>query len=276
MRVAIAERDDPVPVRHAHGRATLRRRAGASGGRAALRPPQPADDHLGTRGVSGHQGRPTLLSNAETWARIGLLALHGAREYARIGTAPEPGATLLTVGVSGLRPGGPRGSPTALGCSTSCRVSGTVDRCWSAASTAPGRRGRRWPACGCPRPGCERSARRSGPACCCRSEPTTARSSSPAASSSTWPDRAPAAAGRASTGSPRWRRRSTRSARGVGGTARVDELAGLVVRRGACAHPDGTVRLVRSLLSTFASEVSAHASGACRWTWPAEAERGVA
>ncbi|MGH3346026.1 MAG: NADH-ubiquinone oxidoreductase-F iron-sulfur binding region domain-containing protein, partial [Nocardioides sp.] len=64
--------------------------------------------------------------------------------------------------------------------------------------------------------------------------------------------------------------------RGVGGTARVEELSRLVVRRGACAHPDGTVRLVRSLLSTFAAEVAAHASAACRWNRFDDAERGVA
>ena len=53
---------------------------------------------------------------------------------------------------------------------------------------------------------------------------------------------------------------------GRGGTSRVEELARLVVRRGACAHPDGTVRLVRSLLSTFAGEVAAHAEGGCAWS----------
>ncbi len=50
---------------------------------------------------------------------------------------------------------------------------------------------------------------------------------------------------------------------GRGGPVRVTELAGLVERRGACAHPDGTVRLVRSLLGTFAAEVAAHAEGRC-------------
>lgn len=30
---------------------------------------------------------------------------------------------------------------------------------------------------------------------------------------------------------------------------RIAELSGLVEGRGACAHPDGTVRLVRSLLA---------------------------
>jgi NADH:ubiquinone oxidoreductase subunit F (NADH-binding) len=67
-----------------------------------------------------------------------------------------------------------------------------------------------------------------------------------------------------------------RATTGEGGTARVEELSRLVVRRGACAHPDGTVRLVRSLLSTFAPEVAAHSSGRCDWRDRDEVERGVA
>ena len=60
---------------------------------------------------------------------------------------------------------------------------------------------------------------------------------------------------------------------GRGGTSRVEELARLVVRRGACAHPDGTVRLVRSMLGTFAAEVAAHATGDCRWVGRARGRR---
>ena len=63
---------------------------------------------------------------------------------------------------------------------------------------------------------------------------------------------------------------------GRGGTARLEELSRLVVRRGACAHPDGTVRLVRSLLSTFAVEVEVHAFGECRWNDADDALGGVA
>jgi NADH:ubiquinone oxidoreductase subunit F (NADH-binding) len=52
------------------------------------------------------------------------------------------------------------------------------------------------------------------------------------------------------------------------GTARVEQLASLVERRGACAHPDGTVRLVRSLLTTYPYEVDRHGAGHCSWTRP--------
>jgi NADH:ubiquinone oxidoreductase subunit F (NADH-binding) len=48
-----------------------------------------------------------------------------------------------------------------------------------------------------------------------------------------------------------------------GSLEKVERLRALVVGRGACAHPDGTVRLVASALAAFPSEVAAHAAGEC-------------
>ena len=49
-----------------------------------------------------------------------------------------------------------------------------------------------------------------------------------------------------------------------GPAGRVKELCGLVTRRGACAHPDGTARLVASMLARFPDEVDSHSLGTCR------------
>jgi NADH:ubiquinone oxidoreductase subunit F (NADH-binding) len=48
------------------------------------------------------------------------------------------------------------------------------------------------------------------------------------------------------------------------GTKRIERLAALVHRRGACGHPDGAVRLILSALDTFSGEFADHARhGAC-------------
>ena len=49
------------------------------------------------------------------------------------------------------------------------------------------------------------------------------------------------------------------------GTERIEQLATLVARRGACAHPDGTLRLVQSMLTAFPDEVQSHARGLCTY-----------
>ena len=47
---------------------------------------------------------------------------------------------------------------------------------------------------------------------------------------------------------------------------RVPRLHAQIARRGACAHPDGTLGLVMSALEVFSSEVEAHRSGRCTAT----------
>lgn len=212
--------------------------------------------------VEGHRRRPTVLSNAETWAHVGLLAHRGVAGYARHGTDDEPGTTLLTLGVRGRRstvvevPYGARlrdvlpaeawGRPALLGgfhgswvtweTLASLRVS--VDRL-RLLGTPLGAGVVLLPAPGeCPLRLTSRivdylagqSAGRCGP--CLNGLPALASAL-----------RAVAA--------------------GSGRTDRLTTLAGMVERRGACAHPDGTARLVRSLLTALPGEVDAHLRGGC-------------
>ena len=67
----------------------------------------------------------------------------------------------------------------------------------------------------------------------------------------------------------------TRLARGQvdpGLPARLARRLGEVDGRGACRHPDGAVRLVRSALRVFADDVSAHADGrpCAYWSRPTQ------
>jgi NADH:ubiquinone oxidoreductase subunit F (NADH-binding) len=48
--------------------------------------------------------------------------------------------------------------------------------------------------------------------------------------------------------------------------ADLERWSGLVHGRGACHHPDGTIRFVRSALRVFAAEIGHHAHGSCTGT----------
>ena len=60
-------------------------------------PPRPFE-----RGVAR---RPTLIQNVETLAHVALIARHGAHWFRQIGTAAEPGSTLVTLGGAVAAPG---------------------------------------------------------------------------------------------------------------------------------------------------------------------------
>jgi hypothetical protein len=51
-----------------------------------------------------------------------------------------------------------------------------------------------------------------------------------------------------------------------GELANLRRLAGLVAGRGACHHPDGTIRFVASALDVFAREIAEHGRGQCTAT----------
>jgi NADH:ubiquinone oxidoreductase subunit F (NADH-binding) len=219
--------------------------------------------------VKGLRGRPTLLSNAETYAQVAALAAMGPDRYSEQGLREEPGTTLLTVAGDG-----PNGVVLEVGFGTplaevlrlcgfppdSAVLMGGYHGAWLPPHETATRRVSRTDLTdagvslgagvvlpldegACPVTLTARvveylagqSALRCGP---CRNG---------------LPALAEATALLADEGAP-------------GAVDRMIDVADTVTGRGACAHPDGTVRLVRSLLRTFPEEVAAHQRRRCRAT----------
>ncbi len=95
----------------------------------------------GRAGHASHSGvgqRPTLLSNAETFAQLAMLAMLGPEAYASAGTSAEPGTLLLTVGGAVSRPSW-RCRPACCSARYStCAAPTPGTACSSAATTAAG------------------------------------------------------------------------------------------------------------------------------------------
>ncbi|WP_235095880.1 NADH-quinone oxidoreductase subunit NuoF family protein [Streptomyces sp. A1-5] len=84
--------------------------------------PAPLKARAADGGTGGVRRRPTLLSNAETWAQLAIAARLGPDAYAAVGTADEPGTVLLTVN----RPGT---DPLVVEVPTGTRLGPVLDAC---------------------------------------------------------------------------------------------------------------------------------------------------
>ena len=229
------------------------------------RPPRLSDRGLG--------GRPTLVQNVETLAHVALIARYGASWFRAAGTPAEPGSMLVTIlgavrepGVHEIEIGTPVNQVLGLAGGASAPLQalllGGYFGTWVSAAAA-------------------------GPL------PFSAAGLAPLGASTgagliaALPD---GACGLAETA--RVVRYLADESAGQCGPCifGLDAIAGQLQQiadgsssdlgllrrwlgqadgRGACSHPDGAVRLVRSTLSAFGPELDEHAQGWCRATAPA-------
>lgn len=223
--------------------------------------PRPADKarRITDRGLGG---RPTVVSNVETLAHLAVVGLAGVPSFRARGTDAEPGTLLATV----RDHHGRRVVEVDHGVPLAQVLGGDPDRpllvggyhgAWLApAEVADARLSRASLGAYGATPGAgvllERPAGTCGLAETARVVGYLARASA-------------GQCGPCRFGLPALASGMDALVRGAPPVAvrRARDLAGLVDGRGACRHPDGTARLVRSALRVFAEDVAAHRRGRC-------------
>jgi NADH:ubiquinone oxidoreductase subunit F (NADH-binding) len=219
----------------------------------------------------GLDGAPTLVQNVETLAHLALIARYGPRWFRALGTQHEPGSMLVTLHQAGHRGqvieieiGAPLGSLLDPNAHAQAVLIGGFHGTWlplpqaaaltldNQALTAAGAALGAGVIAALPADRCglaeaarvarylaAESAGQCGP--CLNGLPRIA-------------------AALAELAGPRNPGRSMHL------RADLERWSGLVTGRGACHHPDGSVRFVRSALTTFAPEIARHAQGQCATT----------
>ncbi|MEV8538473.1 NADH-ubiquinone oxidoreductase-F iron-sulfur binding region domain-containing protein [Streptomyces sp. NPDC051572] len=257
LESALTQRNDPVSVRVVRlPKRFLSGQASALAQYVSGNTPLPRHQHppVRERGV----GRaPTLVQNVETLAHLALVARYGADWFRSAGTPTQPGSTLCTLHVPG-REVRVVEAPFGLPLNRLLPLQGT------SAVLVGGYHGTWIPAHEAAQRTLDAGDLGAGvlaalPADRC-GVTETARVLRYLALQSA------GQCGPCLNGLPRMASAfQTLATPGPQANTRQDlaRWSGLVEGRGACHHPDGTVRLVRSALTTFAPELDAHARGLC-------------
>jgi NADH:ubiquinone oxidoreductase subunit F (NADH-binding) len=258
ISAALSERRDPVKVQVSgtpgqfvagEARAVLRL---LEGGPAV----PPGRKVLPTR--KGYHGRPTFLSNVETFAQLAVLARLGAHEFSSTGLSTEPGTQLLTVGGCVQRPGVIE-TPTGVPLETVLQFAGAP----AGGPVLVGGYHGKW----LPRPDGIQLSRPDVPVgagivlvmgtdtCPLGEVHRVAQWLSSQSAGQCGPCVFGLAAlvddfGRLLAGDP-------------AGWHDAHRHLGLAPGRGACAHPDGTARFLASALDVFDDDVRNHLAGGC-------------
>jgi NADH:ubiquinone oxidoreductase subunit F (NADH-binding) len=254
-----------APPRFLAGQETaLVNRLGGGPARPTFQPPRVSERGLG--------GAPTLVQNAETLAHLALIARYGPRWFRAIGTQQEPGSMLTTIYRPNAKPeihevatgtplrallgdgdgpqaqawliGGYHGTWLPLPQARDLTLDHASLRTFGAAPGAGVLAALPADRCGLAETArittylAAESAGQCGP--CLNGLPRIAAALTELAN--------------AELAGP-GHHQQTR--------ANLERWSGLVTGRGACHHPDGTVRFVRGALRVFAPEIDRHARGQC-------------
>jgi NADH:ubiquinone oxidoreductase subunit F (NADH-binding) len=217
---------------------------------------------------SGVRGNATLVQNVETLAHIALIARHGPRWFREQGTDEDPGTFLATISGCVMNPGVhefPYGVPLgatlhAAGGPTdvvqAVLVGGFHGAWLPPDGELPITRRTLHPFGATPGAGLVVALPEN--ACGLKSSSTVADYLAGQSAGQCGPCKIglPAVADTL--------RRLAHGERGAGLAAEVNRLATSVIGRGACHHPDGMARFVRSTMRAFSREVELHLSGGCR------------
>jgi len=230
-------------------------------------PALPRDRKLITA-ISGVQGRPTLVNNVETLAHIALIARFGPRWFRTVGDPADPGSMLVTLS-GALQNRGVIEMPTGAVLSGLIARSGRTDPAAVRAILVGGYHGSWIPVAAFDATSLSRAPSATSPGAgvihaLAMDECGLARTADIVAYLA---DHSARQCGPCLNGLPRLAQLLDELAYSRVGDALlkdVHRMVRLINGRGACRHPDGTARLVRSALRAFATDVECHRHGRCQ------------
>ncbi|MFF7635358.1 NADH-ubiquinone oxidoreductase-F iron-sulfur binding region domain-containing protein [Kitasatospora sp. NPDC008050] len=216
-------------------------------------------------GTAGVRRRPTLLSNAETWAQLAVAARLGPAGYAAVGTTTEPGTVLLTVNR-------PEAGPLVVEAPSGTRLGEVLDACGllPGDGVLVGGYHGGWlnpvDAVGAPlsRTGLAERGGTLGAGAIVALPAATCPLGEISRVAAWLASESAGQCGPCKRGLPDAAEALTTLTTGAGGPAALEDVRrtlGGARGSGACSHPDGTARFVLSALDVFARDVEAHAAG---------------